>query len=349
MLKRFLTSCRQQLCTLLVSSGASDKLTHRTDMRKILIDDLAQRSATDSSIKSLLQAIDSRSSTFTQEPTVRRAGRRRFSIDLPSSRAAISIKGRWRDGLAPYLGSAIQELPPGAQSFLAARLGLEVPEDVWRNAVDDDWALHAIRRSNEFLRLDKPKQALDLLRQRKQLWSDAGLLDEAYKAVDALLIAAARTYERTRLEQESGNKRTRDMESIMVDVRSLSNEVSIAPDYIEAKFARGQAGDRVVALALAQAHPYPASFDLVIAAIGSALSPFEQYHGLMLATSLKPIPIEKQAALREALLNPKGIPFHSSDSSRLKLRDRLLAQLPDSPLRQVADLRTSKSSAMKHK
>jgi hypothetical protein len=36
------------------------------------------------------------------------------------------------------------------------------------------------------------------------------------------------------------------------------------------------------------------------------------------------IPPQQQVELRQALLEPSGTPFHSSDRSRTNLRDRLL-------------------------
>ena len=323
---------RSQLSTLLMTSGSADKLEHRTDMRKILIEDLAERSATDSTITSTINQIHLKAIEYyarTADPE-HRAEEIFHRLALGQDRE--TLKERWMDGLSRYLNSAIQELPAASQSFLAARIGVEVPEQIWRSAVDEDWIQLAIRRSDEFLRLGKPQDALELLSERKEkLWVRGGLLDQAYKVVDAILSLQARTYEKTRLENDPGNKRTRKMEMIMSEVRSVSNEVTIAPAYVQTVFRRETAGDRIVAIVLAQAHPFPAAIDMAIEAIGSALSPFEQFHALVLVTILKDIPMEKKPALRNALLYPSGTPFHPQDSSRLKVRDKLLAQLPPEP------------------
>jgi hypothetical protein len=44
----------------------------------------------------------------------------------------------------------------------------------------------------------------------------------------------------------------------------------------------------------------------------------------MLAERFKEIPPQQQLKLRQALLEPSGTPFHSSDRSRTNSRDRLL-------------------------
>ena len=94
--REVLNVMRQQLCTLLVSSGASDKLTHRTDMRKILIDDLAQRSATDSSIKSLLQAIHLKIIDFYARTDGAESRAEEIFHRLALEQGRDLIKGRWR-------------------------------------------------------------------------------------------------------------------------------------------------------------------------------------------------------------------------------------------------------------
>jgi hypothetical protein len=75
-----------------------------------------------------------------------------------------TIKARWQDEAGTFLGSAIRELSPAAQSFVAARTGFDVPEEVWDQTSEEDWILYADRRIREFGRLDSPEEASILLR-----------------------------------------------------------------------------------------------------------------------------------------------------------------------------------------
>jgi tetratricopeptide (TPR) repeat protein len=76
------------------------------------------------------------------------------------------IDERWTPGVESFLSDAIDELPPRAQAYLGARLGIEL-DDHARNQADlQDWELDAERRAREYLRVDRPHEVLSVLAER---------------------------------------------------------------------------------------------------------------------------------------------------------------------------------------
>jgi Cdc6-like AAA superfamily ATPase len=319
----------QQLSTILVPSGGADRLAHRPDMRAILLQDLASRADREKSTADALRDIHSRAVDFyaRHDDPESRAEEMFHRLSLRQDRA--TLKQRWRDDAGPYLGSAILELSPVGQNFVAARAGFDISEAVWSEAIEEDWILLAARRIDDLIRIDKLQEACGLLEKRFGRTKLPANLDSPYRGlIESLLSGYARFYERTRKERKAGDTRTKIMEQVVTDVRSLAKKLRLDPSYANLTFARDEAGDRIVGLALAQADP-ETNINLAITAIGSAISPFEQYHGLHLAGQVSQISESQQAALREALLTPKGAKFQSSDRSRELLREGLLQKWPE--------------------
>jgi hypothetical protein len=297
-------------------------------MRKILLADLTARAKKVTATASALKEIHERAVTFYS------------SFNDPESRAEELVhrfylgqdrsllKERWQDQAGPYLGSVMWELPSESQGFIAARSGFDVSEGVWNQAADDDWVLFAARRIKGLVDRGHPKEAAEvLLRRVKRSKVDAGA-PEYRGLIEAILSGYARFYEELRKKNDSGPERTRLMSAVVGEVLDLAKTLSLDASNAKARFAEGKDGDRVVGLAVAQADPRSESLPIAIDAIGSARSPFEQYNGLALASALKTIPPALQPALRSALNSPTGVPFHSTDTSRVTLRERLLRRMP---------------------
>ena len=234
------------------------------------------------------------------------------------------LKSRWRDEVGPYLGSGILELSPAAQAFVAGRAGFEVSEEVWNLAAEEDWALLATRRIHELVRLGKPQDASALLIQRLSKVSFETTAAPYARMIGDVLTGYAQYYEAIREQYKSGNDRTRLMNGIVARLREFASVLPLDGNYALTSFESGSDGDRIVGLALAESNPQLEYIGMAIEAIGNARTPFEQYHGLVLAESIHEIPPQQQLELRRALLEPSGTPFHSSDRSRTNSRDRLL-------------------------
>jgi hypothetical protein len=315
---------RSQLATILVPHGGTNKLAHRPDMRAILLADLTARSKKEDRTAALLQRIHSLAVDFyaKYEDDESRAEELFHRLWLNQDRSI--LKARWRDEAGPYLGSGILELSLEAQAFVAGRAGFEVSGEVWNKAGEEDWALLAARRVHELVRSGKPLDASALMLQRAHKFRFEPSDPLFTRIIEEILNGYARYYEAIRSQYPSGDERTRLMDGIVARLREFAGVLRLDGNHARSWFARGSDGDRIVGLALAQSNPQLDELGMAIDAIGNARTPFEQYHGLMLAELFKEIPPQQQLKLRQALLEPSGTPIHSSDRSRTNSRDRLL-------------------------
>jgi hypothetical protein len=319
---------RQQLATILVPFGGAEKLAHRPDMRSILLFDLTTRAKKDKALAAKLEQIHLKAIDFYSqyEDTESRAEELFHRLFLRQDRGV--LKDRWRDEAGAYLGSAVLELSPDVQSFVAARTGFAIPDEMWEQANEEDWVLLAARRVHELVRIDKSEEASNLLRSHVRSKKITKTESPYRDMVEVVLSGLARSYEAIRRKMKPGDDRTRRMDNLVEQVRGLATDLRLDPSDAERLFSQGKDGDRVVGLGIAQANPEPGTFSLAIEAIGMARSPFEQFHGLVLASSFEQLSESMQVDLGAALLSPRGVPIHKSDPSRTRLRDRLLKKWP---------------------
>jgi hypothetical protein len=318
---------RQQLGTILVPYGGLEKLAHRPDMRSILLFDLDARSKKDKGLARRLENIHQMAISFYMrfEDPENRAEELFHRLSLGQDRE--TIKDRWQEEAGTYLGSAILELSPAAQSFVAARTGFDVPEEVWEQASEEDWVFYATRRIRELGRLDRPEDASTLLRNHLRS-SELTEPSEPYRDMATTVLSAfARSYESIRQTMPSGGDRTSKMNGLVTQVKRLATDLKLDPSSAVEFFSKSTGGDRLVGLALAQCNPRQEHIPMAIEAIEYGQSPFEQYHGLILATLFKELIASNRVELRNALLYPKETQFYS-DSSRISLRERLLKRWP---------------------
>ena len=346
--KQLVKVIRNQLSTILVpSSEDREILIHRPDMRAILLRDVNERALKDSAFGKKLKKIHDEAIKFYGKfnDPANRAEEIYHRLSLGVEREILA--SRWMDGLRPFLGSSIRELPSQSQIYLAARLEFELPEEYWTEANDEDWALYASRKTNQQLDLQKPFDALKMLEQRKHLWR-TDLLQPAFnKVTDALFHAYATEYEQIRATNSPGNARTRMMNSLVSSIGATAKVIAPNPDYAGVLFSEGGVGLRLVAIAVANASPAATHMDIAIAAIRNSLSPFEQFHALRLARIAFEQSTELQrGALRKVLQVQEGTPIHESDLSRVLIRNELLSWLGKVPVFSLDVLRARKGDCL---
>ncbi len=319
---------RGQLTTILVPGADRETLVHRPDMRSILLQDLAEKSRKDSKVAATLQRIHDAAILYyeTYEDAANRAEELYHRLALGVDRAVLDR--RWLPDLTPFLGSSIRELPAKSQMYLAARLGLELPESMWSEAEDPDWILYAVRTIAQKLELHRPLEALPVATARPHLLQDHRLESMVRRIAFDIFHDYARRYEEIRRAQASGDPRTRAMDALARELSSLCESLPADPSYGSELFAEGTAGARVGALAFGLAHPTANGMDMAIDVIRDAQSPFEQYYALRLALgTFGSSNASQRAALRDCLLKQKGVPIHDSDASRARIKADLLKRL----------------------
>jgi len=323
---------RDQLSTILIPGGKDQEmLVHRADMRSILLRDVNDRVKKESDVALKLQKIHESAVRFYSrlEDAGSRAEEIYHRLALGIDRAL--LKSRWQSGLSPYLGSSIRELPEQSQIYLAARLDLELPSDLWTEAADEDWILYAARFVAQTVDLLKPDAVLNLLRQRRNLWDNPTFHPSMFRMIDSMLRCYGLQYEQVRETQKAGGARTQRMTTIVSAIMDSCRTFPIDQDYARTLYAEGTQGARVVALAIAQVRSQPQHMELAVETIANSLSPFEQFQALVLARLVFDQSSRAQhVLLRQALLSPSGVPIHDTDPSRWKLKDDLLNRLAKS-------------------
>ncbi len=166
----------------LVSQAGDNALIHRTDLRKVMLEPL--RNDKREKVEQIHHNAVEYYQTF--EDGVSRAEEIYHRLSLGVERA--TLESRWLDAVQQNLGSAIEELPPKAKAYLAAKLGLEVDESVWQEAELEDWETHARLRANDLIVLKQPMSALNVLRQRAERTANSPLLVTEREALIAALV-----------------------------------------------------------------------------------------------------------------------------------------------------------------
>lgn len=321
---------KARLSTILVPAPGEDNvLIHRPDMRSILLSDLKTTAETDTTIATKLTNIHTKAIEFYSK---RKFSDARHRAEELYHRLALGIdrkvlKERWMEGLKPFLGSSIRELPPASQVYLAARLEIELPDELWKSAADEEWILYATRLVDQTLELRKPFDALEVLRERRHLWTNKSVKPLLTNVSNAVFLDYATQYEQLRESNPAGDRRTALMNSLVIQIIRTARELSPNPSYARELFMDGSPGKRLVAIAIANSHPTSKHMDLAITTIRNAVSPFEQYHALILARNLfERATAAQRRALLSALQTQEGIPISPSDSSRMAIKNDLLGR-----------------------
>lgn len=147
------------------------------------------------------------------------------------------------------------------------------------------------------------------------------------------LTQLAREYEQIRNTMPSGSARTFKMTQLVAEARGLAGAAGLQPTWLSDIYAGPGDGDRIVTLAAIQAHPDSQTFPIVLDAIQTAHSPFEQYEALRAADLLLAVlPPADRAQLKEAILDRQrpeagGVVIDKRDPSRLDAANRLLREI----------------------
>lgn len=156
-----------QEITLVVPGGVTKDeplaLRHMTEVRRGMIQLLRE----DDEQKSKVLTIQEKAITY-YEPSddpVSRAEELYHRLLLKQDHDLIAA--RWIDGAKDHLFNALEELEPKEQAFLAARLNVDVEDDVLAQANQPDWEVLVARRADNFLRLGHPDRALQVLAPRR--------------------------------------------------------------------------------------------------------------------------------------------------------------------------------------
>lgn len=133
------------------------------------------------------------------------------------------IESRWLPGVETYFNAqTLEELGTSGKTFLASRLGYELPEDVWRNADLADWERTAARNCRSLLDLRQPEKAIALLRQRKERVSNSELF-----LLEVDILIALRHWDLALATAEAAIKQVREGDDDYLLLELLSRAVQL--------------------------------------------------------------------------------------------------------------------------
>jgi hypothetical protein len=81
---------------------------------------------------------------------------------------AAALDDRWLSGVERYLASAVDELPPEQRRWLASRMSIELPPEVYRLADIGEWEQLIGRKAMERIRHGGPEDTIALLHERAE-------------------------------------------------------------------------------------------------------------------------------------------------------------------------------------
>ena len=145
--------------------------------------------------------------------------------------------------------------------------------------------------------------------------------DQARARLDEL----ARSYEQIRGALVSSPERTKRMDDIVDQARSVVRDAELRTSEIVDRLLSEEAGNRVVGLAAVQETLHRDAFATVLAMATRPASPFEGYHALRAIESLLSVLDEHELdQLADALTDSAFLGNVRTDSSRRALSDRIL-------------------------
>jgi hypothetical protein len=150
-------------------------------------------------------------------------------------------------------------------------------------------------------------------------------------AADSLASRAAPiagSYETVRGSMPAGPQRTAAMEAEIARAREDARSGSFQSDEVIELFRSGTDGQRIYALGIMQERPELARFDVVLEAIRSPHSPFEQYHSLLVADRVtSTLTAAEKETLEIALRQQLESRRLRRDSDRVYVANRILDRL----------------------
>ena len=175
----------------LVAPAEPGILRHRPDVRRMLLPLILEADP------ERARWIQERAVAFYERRTGTAARGEEIYHRLMLGEAPRSVERRWIEGLGTHLRPALDELPLRAQAFVAARIGTERADAVWKAADLVDWALYAERRVRDLRRIQKPELAEQVLQQRSERSAASRLL-----GLEALVLHAEGRREEARAAAE---------------------------------------------------------------------------------------------------------------------------------------------------
>jgi hypothetical protein len=204
----------------LVTEAGQDVLVHRRDIRNLMLGLLKDDKAIN--VRQIHQNAVKYYKKFDDDASRSEEIYHRLSLDWDRK----EMDERWRSNL-PLSYEDLLELPPRSQGYLAAHMQIEVDESVWESADFEDWERYAIRSARELIKVDRPDDALMLVRKRK----------DRIKSQELLAIEREIEIKKERLKEYKGEGFTKAVFMKMSDWYAPQNLIHTAQKIILGLFS----------------------------------------------------------------------------------------------------------------
>jgi len=160
----------------LVQPGRAGALYHRPDVRRIMLVQLRTDSAGQFDAINRKAAEYYRSKTAGQTSPDLEARAEEIYHRLALGEPLAQIEQLWVDGVEEYLRGSVEDFTRAEPArFLASRLGVEIPPDLWDDSRIEDWELQAVKRVQDLMSLGESAKALAVITSRPdRTWFKAG-------------------------------------------------------------------------------------------------------------------------------------------------------------------------------
>jgi cellulose synthase operon protein C len=180
----------------LVAPADAGSLRHRLDVRRVMLD-LLRRDKPEQVDQIHRAAVAYyREERRTNDPLCRAE---EIYHRLSQGQRSATIEKRWLPGVEDHLRSAVEELPPQGRAYLASKLKIHLDDADWERAELADWERQAQRRAHDLLQLNKPQEALAVVRGRAERMPASPLY-----LLEALALERLVEWDRARQTLETG-------------------------------------------------------------------------------------------------------------------------------------------------
>ena len=153
----------------LVQPGRAGALYHRPDVRRIMLVQLRADSAGQFDAINRKAAEYYRSRTADQTTPDPEARAEEIYHRLALGEPLAQVERLWVDGVEEYLRGSVEDFTRAEPArFLASRLGVEIPPDLWDDARIEDWELQAAKRAQDLMSLGQNAKALAVITSRPE-------------------------------------------------------------------------------------------------------------------------------------------------------------------------------------
>lgn len=144
--------------SLVIPEG--DAVRHRPDVRRVMLEPLRRDR------KDVVRRIEEAAIAYYLPFTDVTSRAEEIYHRLSTGQSRELIDPRWMPGIEDSLRSAIDEVPPGTRAYLAAKIGVELYDQNWDDVDQQTWEDHVARQAGDLLKVDRPLDAVYLLRRR---------------------------------------------------------------------------------------------------------------------------------------------------------------------------------------